>query len=139
VKTKSEIDVRSSKSEEKLPATLADLGEDRLIAELTHRLASGPDVLVGAGDDCAVIGRPRAARWQLLKTDAVVEGVHFLPEERSAPRGLEGALPGDQRHRRHGRGARACAHHSRGARHDAGRPGQRHLRGLAEGRPRAMG
>ena len=35
-------------------------------------------MLVGAGDDCAVIGRPRDARWQLLKTDAVVEGIHFL-------------------------------------------------------------
>ena len=38
-------------------------------------------MLVGAGDDCAVIGRPRDARWQLLKTDAVVEGVHFLAAE----------------------------------------------------------
>ena len=33
---------------------------------------------VGAGDDCAVIGKPRDKRWQLLKADAVVEGVHFL-------------------------------------------------------------
>ena len=34
---------------------------------------------VGPGDDCAVIGKPRAQRWQLLKTEVVVEGVHFLP------------------------------------------------------------
>jgi thiamine-monophosphate kinase len=61
--------------------TLADLGEDRVVAALTHRLALGEDVRVGAGDDCAVIGKPRAARWQLLKTDVVVEGVHFLPDE----------------------------------------------------------
>jgi thiamine-monophosphate kinase len=60
------------------PASLADLGEDRLVAALTHGLPLNTSVLVGAGDDCAVIGRPRDARWQLLKTDAVVEGVHFL-------------------------------------------------------------
>src|SRR3954465_14715799 len=61
--------------------TLADWGEDRVVAALTRDLASGTDVIVGAGDDCAVIGRKRDVRWQLLKTDAVVEGVHFLPEE----------------------------------------------------------
>ena len=59
--------------------TLADLGEDRVVAALTRQLVLGKDVRVGAGDDCAVIGAPRAARWQLLKTDVVVEGVHFLP------------------------------------------------------------
>ncbi len=62
-------------------STLADLGETRLVAELTRRLALGEDVRVGAGDDCAVIGRPRDARWQLLKTDVVIEGVHFLPTD----------------------------------------------------------
>jgi len=62
-------------------ATLAGYGEDRLVAELTRQLALGDDVRVGVGDDCAVIGRPRATRWQLLKTDAVVEGVHFLAGE----------------------------------------------------------
>jgi thiamine-monophosphate kinase len=58
-----------------------DLGEDRLVAALTRGLVSGKDVIVGVGDDCAVIGRPRDRRWQLLKTDAVVEGIHFLAEE----------------------------------------------------------
>jgi len=61
--------------------SLADLGEDCLVAALTRRLTLGEDVRAGAGDDCAVIGRPRDARWQLLKTDVVIEGVHFLPEE----------------------------------------------------------
>ena len=60
---------------------LAQYGEDRLVAEITRRLAVGKNVRVGVGDDCAVIGRPRDARWLLLKTDAVVEGVHFLPTE----------------------------------------------------------
>jgi thiamine-monophosphate kinase len=60
---------------------LTALGEDRLIAALTRGLPMRPDVRVAAGDDCAVIGGPRDARWRLLKTDAVVEGVHFTPEE----------------------------------------------------------
>lgn len=60
--------------------TLSDLGENRVVAELTRALALGADVRVGAGDDCAVIGRPRDRHWQLLKTDAVIEGVHFLPD-----------------------------------------------------------
>jgi thiamine-monophosphate kinase len=59
-----------------------ELGEDRLIAQLIRGLALGQDVRVGPGDDCAVIGAPRAARWELLKTDAVVEGVHFEPGEK---------------------------------------------------------
>jgi len=60
---------------------LAQLGEDRLIVKLTRRLAIGDGVLVGPGDDCAVLGARRAARWQLLKADAVVEGVHFLSND----------------------------------------------------------
>ena len=60
---------------------LSDLGENRVVAQLTRALALGADVRVGAGDDCAVIGRPRDACWQLLKADAVIEGVHFLPGE----------------------------------------------------------
>lgn len=65
-------------------ARLSDLGEDAVVAAITSRLASGPLVRVGPGDDCAVIGRPRAAHWELLKTDAVIEGIHFLKEERAA-------------------------------------------------------
>ena len=57
---------------------LARYGEDRLVAEITRGLPLGENVRVGAGDDCAVIGSPRAARWALLKADVVVEGVHFL-------------------------------------------------------------
>ena len=57
---------------------LAGYSEDRLVAEITRGLPLGAEVRVGAGDDCAVIGAPRARRWQLLKTDVVVEGVHFL-------------------------------------------------------------
>ncbi|MGB8168767.1 MAG: thiamine-phosphate kinase [Chthoniobacteraceae bacterium] len=60
---------------------LRGYGEDRLVSELTRALPLGADVRVGAGDDCAVIGRPRDARWQLLKADVVVEGVQFTRED----------------------------------------------------------
>ena len=56
----------------------AGYGEDRLVRELTQRLAKGRDVLVGVGDDCTVIGRKTDAQWQLLKTDCIIEGIHFL-------------------------------------------------------------
>ncbi len=59
---------------------LSDLGEDRLIARLTTSLPGHPDLRIGPGDDCAAIGAPDAPFWTLLKTDAVVEGVHFTPE-----------------------------------------------------------
>lgn len=55
--------------------------EDWLITELTRGLSPGKNVRAGIGDDCAVIGAPRDACLTLLKTDAVVEGVHFSAGE----------------------------------------------------------
>ena len=63
---------------------LSELGEDRLVGMLTRGLPGGPRVIAGAGDDCAVIGGPRDRLWTLLKTDAVVEGVHFEAGEKMA-------------------------------------------------------
>ena len=37
------------------------------------------DVLTGIGDDCAVIRPGHATELHLLKTDALVEGIHFAP------------------------------------------------------------
>lgn len=60
--------------------TLAQLGEDALVRRLTEGLPLGADVVAGAGDDCAIV-KPLGKGWlQLLKTDCVVEGVHFLPD-----------------------------------------------------------
>ncbi len=59
-----------------------ELGEDRLIADLVADLKSSPDVIAGPGDDCAVIAAPKEDRLLLLKTDCVVEGVHFWPNEK---------------------------------------------------------
>jgi len=38
-------------------------------------------VVRGPGDDCAVIGHAGSKLWRLLKTDCVIEGVHFRPDE----------------------------------------------------------
>lgn len=59
---------------------LKDIGEDALIKKLIKGLGKGEDLVVGPGDDCAVIDVGDALRYQLLKTDCVVEGVHYLPE-----------------------------------------------------------
>lgn len=56
--------------------TLADLGEDAFLRHLLRQgAAQGKRGFVGPGDDCAVI--PYGQQVLLLKTDAVVEGVHF--------------------------------------------------------------
>lgn len=69
--------------------TVAQLGEDALVAALLAQLPGGPGrgVVAGAGqDDCAVVRVAGAKRWQLLKTDCVIEGVHFSPA--TAPRAV---------------------------------------------------
>jgi thiamine-monophosphate kinase len=61
---------------------LRELGEDRLIAQLVARLKSRPDVIAGPGDDCAVVAAAGENRLLLLKTDCVVERLHFQPNEK---------------------------------------------------------
>lgn len=52
-----------------------NLTEDSLIAALKTRFQV-PSPLVGIGDDCAII--PQGEYGELLTTDALIEGVHFL-------------------------------------------------------------
>jgi thiamine-monophosphate kinase len=60
---------------------LSDIGEDALIARLLKQVPiSGKGIIIGSGDDCAVTEYSKT-HYELLKTDAVIEGVHFLPEE----------------------------------------------------------
>jgi thiamine-monophosphate kinase len=56
--------------------TVAELGERALIARITARLPLAPWVLVGPGDDAAVV-EPEPRMAEALTTDAFVEGVHF--------------------------------------------------------------
>jgi thiamine-monophosphate kinase len=57
--------------------TLAELGEDRLLAKIAPTLPLSRSVVSGAGDDCAIVRVPGRDRVLVLKTDCVVEGVHF--------------------------------------------------------------
>ncbi len=58
--------------------TLRDIGEDALIDRLIGLVPRDKNPAAGPGDDCAVIdqGTPTLL---LLKTDALVEHIHFLP------------------------------------------------------------
>ena len=59
---------------------LGDLGEDQLLDQLLPRLSLKNAVVVGPGDDCAVVEtQDRRGDLLVLKTDCVVEGVHFPP------------------------------------------------------------
>jgi thiamine-monophosphate kinase len=57
---------------------LGDLGEDRLLDLLLPCLSLKNAVVVGPGDDCAVVEMHDRRKLLVLKTDCVVEGVHFL-------------------------------------------------------------
>jgi thiamine-monophosphate kinase len=61
--------------------TLRDIGEDALIARLVRLMPRDPQTAAGPGDDCAVIDPgPQHTTLQLLKADALVGRVHFLPD-----------------------------------------------------------
>ena len=65
--------------------------EFELIARLTHSLPANKSVVVGAGDDCAVLDAGLPDRLLLFKTDAIVEGIHFTgktPPERIGHKAL---------------------------------------------------
>ncbi|MHB8524345.1 MAG: thiamine-phosphate kinase [Limisphaerales bacterium] len=53
------------------------MNEFELIQQLMRGLPTNESVVVGPGDDCAVLEVGLADRFLLFKTDAVVEGVHF--------------------------------------------------------------
>ena len=68
-------------------STLRELGEDALIERLVGLVPLDRDPSAGPGDDCAVIDPgPVQDALQLLKTDALVSGVHFL--EQTPPRAV---------------------------------------------------
>ena len=56
------------------------MNEFELITRLTQSLPTNQNVVLGAGDDCAVLDFGRPDQWLLFKTDAIVEGVHFTPD-----------------------------------------------------------
>lgn len=56
------------------------MNEFELIDKLTRDLPQNDAVVLGPGDDCAILDLGAPAHWTLFKTDAVVEGIHFLPD-----------------------------------------------------------
>jgi thiamine-monophosphate kinase len=56
------------------------MNEFELIHRLTRSLPTNKSVVTGPGDDCAVLDCGVPERLLLLKTDAVVEGIHFTQE-----------------------------------------------------------
>ena len=72
---------------------LRDHGEDAVVALLTRLLSpGGKEVLDGPGDDCAVVAGARRGEVTLLKTDCLVEGVHYtMTASRPTQRGVSPA------------------------------------------------
>jgi len=66
--------------------TVSDIGEVGLIERLGRLVPGRRDVVTGIGDDCAVV-RGGKDFDLLLKSDPVIEGVHF---DKAAPAGLVG-------------------------------------------------
>ena len=58
--------------------SVADLGEEEVVSRLVAMIPRHQGVIAGPGDDCAVVDAGDGS-WELLKTDCVIEGVHFLP------------------------------------------------------------
>jgi len=56
------------------------MNEFELVEKLSRLLPTNESVVVGIGDDCAVLDMGLPGRLQLFKTDAVVEGVHFAAD-----------------------------------------------------------
>jgi len=59
---------------------LGALGEDRLLNRILLDVPHGRSlkVFAGSSDDCAMVEIPASKQYLVLKTDCVVEGVHFV-------------------------------------------------------------
>src|SRR5438309_4976832 len=58
---------------------LRAVGEDALLASLLRGLPVSRRVIAAAGGDCAVVESPDRKTSLVLKTDCVVEKIHFAP------------------------------------------------------------
>ena len=62
-----------------MSTALSQLGENAVLHRILQHIPVNDSLIVGPGDDCAVVARDD--EWDsLLKTDVVVENLHFTPE-----------------------------------------------------------
>ena len=61
---------------------LGEIGEHEAIRRLVAGLGKHADLVVGAGDDCAVCRLQGTGADQVFTTDPIIENVHFLPSEK---------------------------------------------------------
>lgn len=71
---------------------LGKLGEDKLLAQILPHLAHSRRVIIPAGDDCALVRFRDARDLLVLKSDCVVEGVHFTSETRGSAVGWKAMM-----------------------------------------------
>jgi thiamine-monophosphate kinase len=64
-------------------STLRRLGECEVIRRLARLVGTSDDIVVGIGDDAAVVRLEGLRDDLLLTSDAVIEGTHFLPTARA--------------------------------------------------------
>ena len=67
-------------------ARLGDIGEDALLEKLSRFLPVGKRVIAGSGDDAAIVRGPAGGDLIVLKTDCVVENVHF--DDKASPEAI---------------------------------------------------
>lgn len=63
---------------------LSGLSEEQILDALLTDLPLGREVILGPGDDCAAVLTPDPGLLLLLKTDCLVEHIHYLPSHRPA-------------------------------------------------------
>ena len=70
------------------------LGEDRLLDQILLQFPRGKrrKISARAGDDCAVVQIPRGNKHLVLKTDCVVQGVHFVWETNASDVGWKAMM-----------------------------------------------
>jgi thiamine-monophosphate kinase len=69
-----------------------ELGEEKLLAQILLRLPLSNRVVVAAGDDCAAVKFCRSRELLVLKSDCVVEGVHFTSASPAAAVGWKAMM-----------------------------------------------
>lgn len=69
--------------------TIGDAGELAVVERIKKFLPEHSDILVGAGDDCAVVRCVDSETDLVLTSDPVIEGIHFTSDTDRSRMGCE--------------------------------------------------